>query len=137
MRYILDTNVVCEATAKHPETNVLEWIDAHAHESLLSSVTLGEIWKGIHRLPEGKRKLGLKRWVEELEQDFSQQCLGLDTVTFKIWGKLYAEHEAKGFQLDVMDSLIAAQALEHKLIVATRNTADYPADVMTCNPWKP
>lgn len=64
------------------------------------------------------------------------QCLGLDTPTFKIWGKLYAKHEAKGFQLDVMDSLIAAQGLEHSLIVATRNTTDFPAEVKTINPWK-
>ena len=135
MKYLLDTYVVCEATARHPEPCVMNWIDAHAHESVLSCITLGEIWKGIQRLPAGKRKRGLMGWVEGLEEDFSDQCLGLNTVTLKMWGKLYAKHEAKGFQLDLMDSLIAAQALEHELIVTTRNTADYPADVMTCNPW--
>lgn len=136
MKYLLDTNVVCEATTKQPEPCVLEWIDAHAHESMLSCLTLGEIWKGIHRLPEGKRKRGFVRWVENLEEDFSEQCLGLDTPTLRIWGRLYARNEAKGFQLDVMDSLIAAQALEHGLIVATRNTTDFPPEVKTLNPWK-
>lgn len=135
MKYLLDTNVVCEATAKLPEPRVLEWIDAHAHESMLSCITLGEIWKGIHRLPEGKRRRGFVRWVESLEQDFSEQCLGLGTPTFKIWGKLYAKNQAKGFHLDVMDSLIAAQGLEHGFIVATRNTADFPPEVETINPW--
>lgn len=135
MKYLLDTNIVCESTAKHPELRVLKWIDAHADESMLSCVTLGEIWKGIHRLPEGKRKRGFVHWIESLEEDFSDQCLGLGTPTLKIWGKLYAKHEAKGFQLDVMDSLIAAQALEHGLTVATRNTTDFPAEVKTTNPW--
>lgn len=136
MTYLLDTNVVCEATAKHPEPRVLKWIETHARESMLSCVTLGEIWKGIHRLPEGKRKRGLAAWVDSIEQDFSEQCLGLDTPTFKIWGDLYAKNESKGFQLDVMDSLIAAQALRHGLIITTRNTADFPAGVKTINPWK-
>ena len=57
--FLLDTNVVCEGTAKRPDARVLLWIEAHAHECVLSSVSLGEIWKGIHRLPEGKRKRGL------------------------------------------------------------------------------
>jgi toxin FitB len=136
MKYLLDTNVVCEATAKQPEAGVVAWIETHAHECFLSSVTLGEIWKGLHRLPEGKRKRGLVQWAEALENDFAEQILGLDTITLKSWGKLYAKHEAKGFNMDVMDSLITATALVHQLIVVTRNTADFPADVKTCNPWR-
>jgi len=136
VKYILDTNVVCEVTAKHPEPRVLQWMDRHAHQSALSSATLGEIWKGIHRLPEGKRRRALVTWIEGLEEDFTGQCLGFETPTFKNWGRLYATNEAKGLQLDIMDSLIASQAIEHGLIVATRNTADFPKEVKTTNPWK-
>ncbi len=136
MRYLLDTNVVCEATAKHPEATVLAWIETHAHECFLSCVSLGEIWKGLHRLPEGTRKRGLVHWADELESDFAVQILGLDTITLKAWGKLYAKQEAKGFNMDVMDSLIAATALVHQLTVVTRNTADFPTDVKTLNPWR-
>ncbi len=85
MNYLLDTNVVCEATARQPEAHVLAWIEAHADYCFLSSVTVGEIWKGLHRLPEGKRKRGLVQWAEALEGDFAGQILGLDTVTLKCW----------------------------------------------------
>jgi predicted nucleic acid-binding protein len=136
MKYLLDTNVVCEATSKHPATSVLAWIEAHAHECFLSSVSLGEIWKGLHRLPDGKRKRALVRWAEGLENDFTEQILGLDTTLLKSWGKLYAKNEAIGFNMDVMDSLIAATAFVHRLTVVTRNTADFPADVRTLNPWR-
>lgn len=136
MKYLLDTNVVCEATARNPETTVMAWIETHAHECFLSSVSLGEICKGLHRLPEGKRKRGLVQWADGLESDFAEQILGLDTSTLKSWGKLYAKHEAKGFNMDVLDSLIAATALVHHLTVVTRNTADFPADVKTINPWR-
>ncbi|MCF7674316.1 MAG: type II toxin-antitoxin system VapC family toxin [Akkermansiaceae bacterium] len=132
----MDTHVVCEATAKHPEARVLAWIENHSHECFLSSVSLGEIWKGLHRLPEGKRKRGLVRWADGLEIDFAEQILGLDTLTLKSWGKLYAKHEARGFNMDVIDSLIAATALVHQLTMVTRNTADFPPDVKTFNPWR-
>ncbi len=90
---------------------------------------------GLHRLPEGKRKRGLAQWAEGLESDFAGQVLGLDTNSLKTWGILYAKHEAKGFNMDVMDSLVASTALVHQLIVVTRNTADFPPDVKTLNPW--
>ncbi len=135
MKYLLDTNVLCEATARQPEACVMAWIDAHSDECFLSSLSLGEIWKGLHRLPEGKRKRGLVEWAESLENDFAEQQIGLDTVTLKSWGKLYAKHEAKGFTMDVMDSLLAATALVHHLVIVTRKTADFPSDVKTLNPW--
>ena len=53
----------------------------------------------------------------------------------KAWGQLYARHEAKGFNMDVLDSLVAATALVHNLTVATRNVSDFPSDVKTVNPW--
>ena len=83
MKYLLDTHVVCEATSRHPEKAVLAWIEAHAHECFLSSISLGEIWKGLHRLPEGRRKRSLLQWADDLENEFSRQILGLDTATLK------------------------------------------------------
>jgi predicted nucleic acid-binding protein len=136
MKYLLDTNVVCEATSKQPEQVVLSWIELHTHECMISSVTLGEIWKGLHRLAEGKRKKSLIKWAQTLESELSDRTLGIDTATMKAWGKLYAKHEAKGFNLDVMDSLIAATAQVHQLIVVTRNTKDFPSGIKTINPWE-
>jgi len=137
MDYLLDTNVLCEITAKRPEPGVVRWIEAHASRCCLSGVSLGEIWKGIHRLPEGKRKRRLADWAEGIEEDFRDRILGLDTEAMKTWGKLYAKHEARGFNLDVMDSLLAALAIVHNLTLATRNTSDFPSDVPTTNPWVP
>jgi len=42
--------------------------------------------------------------------------------------------EATGFNMDVMDSLLAATALIHRLTVVTRNISDFPADVRTLHP---
>ena len=55
----------------------------------------------------------------------------------KTWAAFYAAHEAKGRNLVLLDSLIAATAITHDLIVATRNTRDFPSGVKTLNPWSP
>jgi len=136
MIYLLDTNVICEATAKRPEARVLAWIEAHTYESCLSCVSLGEIWKGIHLLPEGKRKQVISQWASGIENDFAAHVLDLDSRTLKQWGRLYAAHEAKGFNMGIFDSLLAATALVHDLTVATRNTEDFPREIKTVNPWK-
>ena len=135
MTYLLDTNVICEATAKRPEALVLAWSETHAEECRLSCVSLGEIWKGIHLLPDGQRKRTISQWATGIETDFADRIIGLDSGILKAWGKLYARHEARGFNMAVLDSLLAATALMHDLTVATRNTADFPREVRTVNPW--
>ena len=136
MTYLLDTNVICAGTAKHPDPSVLTWIEAHAEECCLSCVSLGEIWKGIHLMPESKRKRALSRWATEIEGDFGDRTIDLDTAVLKAWGKLYATQVANGFNMGILDSLLAATALVHDLTVATRNTSDFPPEVKAVNPWE-
>ena len=54
---------------------------------------------------------------------------------YKVWGNLYAKHEAKGFNMGIFDSLLGATAISHQLILVTRNTGDFPKEVKTVNPW--
>lgn len=135
MLYLLDTNVVCEATAKTPQSEVMDWLDANSEDCALSCITLGEIWKGIQLLPVGKRRTALGRWANGIEKDFAGATLPLDGRALKLWGQLYAKNEAKGRNLGTLDSLIAATALAHDLILVTRNTRDFPLEVRTMNPW--
>ena len=53
------------------------------------------------------------------------------------WGVLAAESKAKGRSLPIIDGLIAATALEHGLILVTRNVRDYELlGVTLFNPWE-
>jgi toxin FitB len=93
MTYLIDTNVVSHAMARNKEPKVLKWYLDHEHECCLSCVTLGEIWKGIHLMPEGKRRTSLSNWAIRIERDFGEACLPLDVETLKVWGRLYARGE--------------------------------------------
>lgn len=135
MRFLLDTNVICEATARNPERKVLAWLEKNSDECAISVLTISEIWKGIHLMPKGKRRNSISIWAEHLETDFHDRIFPLHQDVIKIWAKLYAANESKGRNLGLTDSLIAATALACDLTVATRNTRDFPPEVPTLDPW--
>jgi len=53
----------------------------------------------------------------------------------RTWGDYCVGLKSKGVRPGAFDSLIAATALHHDLILVTRNDADFP-DVRLLNPWK-
>ena len=72
MNYLLDTCVLSEFTRRKPYANVTEWVDRIEEEKLfLSVITLGEIQRGIERLPESHRKTEMLAWMNnELVERF-------------------------------------------------------------------
>ena len=138
MNYILDTNVVSELVAQEPNHHVIQWIDSIDPESIfLSVISIGEIKKGIEKLPDSKRK---ERFLSWLEQDllvrFRDHIIPLDSSALLTWGQLAADLEKKGKPMPAIDSLLAATALETGYTLATRNTVDFEsAGIRLLNPW--
>lgn len=138
MKYLLDTCVISELIAKIPNPNVVEFVDAIEVDNIfLSAITIGEISKGIEKLPESKRKQELQRWLkEDLLVRFDDKVLPLDTDILIQWGILSARLEGIGITLPSMDSLIAATALTHNLTLITRNEGDFKdTGIEIINPW--
>lgn len=135
----MDTCVLSEFTRKNPDEKVIQWIDSISENELhISVITLGEIQRGVEKLVESPRKTGLVTWLnEKLIPRFSQGIISIDTETMLTWGSLSARMEFGGTPMSLMDSLIAASALRHNLILATRNESDFIASgVRLINPWK-
>ena len=138
MKFLLDTCLISELVKKEPNAAVLKWLDERDEQSLyLSVLTMGELQKGISRLSTGVRKDDLQAWIEhDLIERFEGRILDLDLETALIWGKLQGETELKGEKLPVMDSLIAATAIAHGLVVVTRNVKDIErCRARVYNPW--
>ncbi len=139
MNYLLDTCVLSEFTRRKPEPKVIHWMESIDEEMLyLSAITIGEIQRGIERLPESARKTDLLVWLNNsLVKRFGERILPLDAQAMLLWGSLTARMEASGQPMPVIDSLIVATALQHNLVIATRNVADYlPCGVQLINPWE-
>jgi predicted nucleic acid-binding protein len=139
MNYLLDTCVLSEFTRRQPDEKVIRWLDSIDEDKLfISVITVGEIQRGVERLPESPRKTELLAWMNNgLIERFGQRILPLGAATLLLWGSLTARPETSGRKLPVMDSLIAATALQHNLILATRNAADFsPCGLQLTNPWE-
>lgn len=136
MGYLLDTDVLSESSNSKPDESVMDWLDSHDHETYLSTISLGEIVKGIELLPDGKRKHQIAAWFDRLDRWSENRLLPPTGNVMREWGRLCARHERKGRRLPVLDSLIAATALAHDLTLVTRNTGDYPKEIPLVNPWE-
>jgi toxin FitB len=138
MNYLLDTNVISELVAPEPQPQVLDWLDSLDPRTVyLSVITIGEIQKGIARLPASARRQQLHDWlVYQLPARFAGQILVLDTAVMLTWGVLVAELEQRGRPLPAIDSLIAATARHHHCTLVTRNEKDFAdTGIALFTPW--
>ena len=139
MNYFLDTCVISELVKTKPNLRVAEWIRSQDEESLfLSVITIGEIQKGISKLPDGrKKKQQLENWLNnELQERFKDRIFEVTIGTPGVWGQVLGVCKKKRVNLPAIDSLIASQGIFHKMTVVTRNISDMePSGVQLFNPW--
>lgn len=135
MSYLIDTNVLSELRRKSPAPEVVDWFSQRPPTTLhLSVLTLGEIRKGIEGVNDEIRRQSLIDWLEtDLPTFFTGRILSVDGAVADRWGRLIA---AAGRPLPAIDSLLAATALEHDLVLVTRNIKDFAGlPVQVFNPW--
>ncbi len=137
MRCLLDTNVVSEATKPEPNAAVGVFLERqNLAETFLSVITLGEIEQGIYRLGDTRRAERYRDRLEGLREDYAGRILTLDEVVMSTWGRVTGEAINSGRPPSLLDSLLAATAITHDLILATRNVRDVAMlPVRTLNPW--
>jgi predicted nucleic acid-binding protein len=123
MRYLVDANVVCEPTKRFSVLHVVEWLAANESEIVADSVIMGEIWRGVDALPEGKKREALVAWFQRLLA--KMPTLEWTTETALVWGEMVNEVKRSGYTVGLMDTMIAATAKRHHLIIATRNVDDF------------
>jgi predicted nucleic acid-binding protein len=121
--FLVDANVLSEATRPEPEPRVMAWLARHEREIAVDPVILGEIRFGILLLPIGKRRARLERWFEEGVERI--HCIAWEAATGLRWAQLLAELRTSGRSMPIKDSLIAATALVHGLPLATLNRRDF------------
>lgn len=135
---VLDTCLVSEFVKKIPNPGVLAWLAFQREEELfITSLALGELVKGIERLPTGPKRTALEAWLQkDLGIRFQGRILAFDTAAAHEWGRLCAQLEAQGIRMPAVDSQIAAICLHHRAAIVTRNVNDFiRSGVQVVNPW--
>lgn len=134
MKYVADTNLLSELLKPDPNPGVVQWVDAAGDDLVVSVVTVGELRLGVASLPEGKRRQKLGVLVEELIADYYAPELNYGLGSTAAFADLAARRLRAGTVQSYPDTLLAALAVEHGLVVVTRNVRHFP-DVVTHNPW--
>lgn len=135
---LLDTNVVSEPLKLSGDPGVLSWMDAQIIETLyLSTISLAELRFGIAALAPGKRRDTLHASFEQrILPLFVGRILSFDAAAAEAYAVLRAHARAQGHAIAPADGYIAATAISHGLMVATRDTTPFKAaGLNVINPW--
>ena len=123
MKYLVDTNVLSQATKAVPDSLVDRWWkQREAGDLLLSAVTIHEIRLGLELMQTGRRRLQLESWfLSEVLGKFEGRILPVDSTVADASGRLLSQLKLSGRMAELGDVLIAATALVHGLRIATLN----------------
>lgn len=138
--WLLDTNVIAALISPNGAPSVKVWASAQPEQRMfLSVLTLGEYDKGIHALaadhPERSRYIAGR---DALENRFAGRILPVDDAVVRRWGAISGMVKRQaGIVPPVIDTMLAATALEHDLFLTTRNTRDVRhSGAAIFNPWE-
>ncbi len=138
--WLLDTNVIASLSAKNGAPSVKAWAAAQDENLFyLSILTLAEYDKGVHQLTEDDpRRPRYAANRDAIAARFSGRILPLSDAAVRRWGALAGRIKRDmGHPPSVIDTLLAATAIEAGLYLVTRNTADVRhSGAALFNPWE-
>jgi predicted nucleic acid-binding protein len=128
-RYLLDTNIISNATRPNPSPALLAWMAEKTDNDLfISALTIAEIQRGLLEKPTGKRRALLEAWFRGPEGPqalFTGRVLPFDEKAALIWARLMADGTVKGRPRSALDMIIAAVAAANGCVVVTDNERDF------------
>lgn len=120
--FLLDTNILSEVRRPQGNPQLKAWLDTVSGADLyLSVLVVGEIRQGVERLRrrDPAQAAVYERWLDTLKRDYADRIMPITVEVAQEWGRLNASRT-----LPTVDSLMAATARVHGLILVTRNTSD-------------
>lgn len=128
--YLCDTNIISELMRPKPHPGVQAWL-LQQERIALSVITLEELHFGL-RLKDLRKK---REWLDRFIAACAQ-VLPIDPAIALRAGQMRAEQALRGQTRTQADLLIAATAVTHNCILATRNTRDFEGtNVPLFNPF--
>lgn len=137
--WLLDTNVIAALINPNGAPSVKKWAeDQNEVHFFLSVLTLGEYDKGIHNLDPGHADR--QRYIaarDALQDRFSGRVISVNDSIVRRWGEISGRVKRETGQApQVIDTLLAATAIEHDLYLVTCNIKDTrKSGAILFDPW--
>lgn len=127
---LADTNVISEFAKSTPDTQVMRWLQT-VQFMAISAITLEEAHFGLAWHPNTRKLALLNALVQSLHAVYP-----ITPAIAQRGGALRGQFQAQGITRSAPDMLIAATAIEHQLVLATRNVRDFMGcGVQIVNPF--
>jgi len=127
---LADTNVISEFVKSTPDVQVMRWLQS-VQLMAISAITLEEAHFGLAWQPNTRKLALFNALVQRLHAVYP-----ITPAIAQRGGVLRGQFQAQGIVRSAPDMLIAAIAIEHQLVLATRNVRDFMGcGVQVVNPF--
>ena len=128
---LADTNVISEFFKRTPDARVMQWLKS-VELLAISVITLEEAHFGLAWQPNARKLTLFNAVVQQMHAVFP-----ITPAIAQRAGILRGQFQAQGISRSTPDMLIAATAIEHQLVLATRNVHDFVGcGVQIVNPFE-
>ena len=127
---LADTNVISEFVKSTPDAQFMRWLQT-VQLMAISTITLEEAHFGLAWHPNTRKLALFNALVQSLHVVYP-----ITPAIAQRGGALRGQFQAQGITRSAPDMLIAATAIEHQLVLATRNVRDFMGcGVQVVNPF--
>ena len=125
MAYVLDTNVVSEIFKPRPNPKAISWMQDHEGQLFLTTVSIMEMYYGVLRLPEGRRKESFRELLVAILHDEKDHIYDFDSFSAYLCAEMKRDAEAIGRAPQLSDCMIAAICKRNNATLVTHNVKDF------------
>ncbi|MBG1271068.1 type II toxin-antitoxin system VapC family toxin [Nostoc sp. WHI] len=123
IKYLLDTNIISEATRQSPNVNVVKKLTEHQLETATGSVVMHELLFGCLRLVESQKRRFLLEYINQIP--LKMTILDYDLKAAQWHAQERARLSKMGKTPAFIDGQIASIAYSNNLILVTNNVSDF------------
>jgi hypothetical protein len=136
VRWLVDTDVICQPAKRRGDPRVIRWLEREKDECYTSAVVIAQLAYWV-RTKEGRQRQALQVWLSRLVDALQGRVYGFNVSVAPVWADQEHQLEKAGRRMPVEDSYIAATARRYGLTIATGNERDFRRPgLKVFNPFK-
>ncbi|HUJ51354.1 MAG TPA: PIN domain-containing protein [Bryobacteraceae bacterium] len=136
MKWLLDTDVICQPAKRHGDPRVIAWLENEQDHCYTSAVVIAQLAYWV-RTKDGKPREALQAWLARLLSALQGRVHGFNVSVAQVWADQERMLDRIGHRMPVEDGYIAATARRHGLVIATGNDRHFRrSGLKVFNPFK-